>query len=372
MKIRKFTAATLKEATELMKSELGSEAIILGTRVITKETNLGKIREFEISAGIEEGNKIGHETILDEQEDESLSKFEKEFLKESKKISTENLEFIPGKIFQKKKSAEEAILSKDTLNNAVEELLNKEISKPIVKSLISQIKKSQNLVNDANLNSYIISGIASMISTTHFEIEKKKKQKVVAIVGPTGVGKTTCIAKLAAISKILHNLNVGIISIDTYRLGAIDQLRIFSDISNIDMLVAYQPEDMPKLMKQLKDKDIVFIDTAGRSQKNTDELKKSKEFFSKIKIDDIYLVLSATSSSRTLYEVAENFKMLDYNALIFSKVDEAVVFGNMLNLMLKTNIPIIYLTNGQVIPDDIISADPEFIANMIFTGKLLQ
>lgn len=372
MKIRKFTAPTLKEATEKMKNELGSEAIILGTRVINKDSNLGKIKEFEITAGIEENIASELDMNYDEQENENISKFEKEFINESRKISAENMEFLPGKFFQKKKAIEDTSLSKEVLNDVVEDLLNKEISKPIVKSLVGYIKKSQNLVNDKNLKSYIISGIASMISTTHFEIEKKKKQKVVAIVGPTGVGKTTSIAKLSAISKILHNLNVGIISIDTYRLGAIDQLRIFSDISNIDMFVAYQPEDMPKLMKQLKDKDIVFIDTAGRSQKNIDELKKTKEFFSKIRIDETYLVVSATNSTSTLFEVAENFKILNYNAFIFSKVDEAVVFGNMLNLIFKTNIPVIYLTNGQVIPDDIISADPEFIASMIYTGKLLQ
>jgi flagellar biosynthesis protein FlhF len=371
MKIRKFTAPTLKEATELMKNELGDDALILGTRVITKDSNLGKIREFEISAGIEEstGNSFASPNVI---ERDDISKFERELFNESQKIESENLEFIPKANILQKGNTEKNILSKDALNNVVDDLLNKELSKPIIKSIMSQVKKSQNLINDKNLGSYIVSAIASMISTTHFEITKKGKQKTVAVVGPTGVGKTTCIAKLAAISKILHNLNVGIISIDTYRLGAIDQLRIFSDISNIDMLVAYQPEDMPKLMKQLKDKDIVFIDTAGRSQKNLDELKKSKEFFSKIKIDDIYLVLSATSSSKTLYDIADNFKILDYNALIFSKVDEAVVFGNILNLMLKINTPVIYLTNGQVIPDDIISADPEFLANMIYTGKMLQ
>ena len=371
MKIRKFTAATLKETTELMKNEFGGDAIILGTRVITKDSNLGKIKEFEITAGIEESSTNAGDSVLNFENDD-ISKFEREFLSESQKISGSNLEFVPKMDIVNDNIGEKQILSKENLNNVVDDLLNKEISKPIIKSIVSQIKKSQNLVNDKNLGSYIVSGIASMIPTTHFEITKKGKQKTVAVVGPTGVGKTTCIAKLAAISKILHNLNVGIISIDTYRLGAIDQLRIFSDISNIDMLVAYQPEDMPKLMKQLKDKDIVFIDTAGRSQKNLDELKKSKEFFSKIKIDDIYLVLSATSSTKTLYEIADNFKMLDYGALIFSKVDEAVVFGNMLNLLIKNNVPVIYLTNGQVIPDDIISADPEFLANMIYTGKLLQ
>lgn len=365
MKIKKFTAPTLKEATELMKAELGDEVLILGTRVITKQSAVGSVKEFEISVGIDDAkNKNKTDSSADN------SSFESALQKEANKYSNDILEFIPKASITKKTKEEDEELSKEKLNAAVDALLNKEISKSIVKSIISQVKSSQSLVNDKNLNSYLISGIESMISTTHFEINKKGKQKKVAVVGPTGVGKTTCIAKLAAISKILHNLNVGIISIDTYRLGAIDQLRIFSDISNIDMLVAYQPEDMPKLLKQFKDKDIVFIDTAGRSQKNKDELEKTKEFFNQIKIDDIYLVLSSASSTKTLFEVADNFKILNYNAFIFSKIDEAVVHGNLLNVMMEYNIPVIYLTNGQVIPDDIISADPEFIANLIFSGKI--
>lgn len=365
MKIKKFTAPTLKEATELMKAELGEEALILGTRVVNKNTAVGNIKEFEISVGIDD---IKDNKKIDGME--QYSSFEKELQKETSRLSTDTLEFVPKVNISAKSNDNEHALTKEKLNEVVDDLLEKEISKQIVKSIISQVKNSQNLVNNKNINSYIISVLASMISTTHFEISKKGKQKVVAVVGPTGVGKTTCIAKLAAISKILHNMNVGIISIDTYRLGAIDQLRIFSDISNIEMLVAYQVEDMPKLMKQFKDKDIVFIDTAGRSQKNKEELNKTKEFFSKIKIDDTYLVLSSTASTKTLSEVAENFKILNYKALIFSKIDEAVVHGNILNIIMKYNVPVIYLTNGQVIPDDIIAADQEFIANLIFTGKI--
>lgn len=363
MKIKKFTAPTLKQATELMKAELGEEALILGTRVINKKSPVGNVKEFEISAGIDDSKSSANDSI-----DSAITPFEKELQKETSRFSSDILEFMPKPNPKVKQTEDE--LSKEKLNKVVEDLLEKEISKQIVKSIISQVKNSSSLVNDKNLNSYVISGIASMISTTHFEISKHGKQKTVAIVGPTGVGKTTCIAKLAAISKILHNLNVGIISIDTYRLGAIDQLRIFSDISNIELLVAYEPEDMPKLMKQFKDKDIVFIDTAGRSQKNKEELLKTNEFFKKISIDEIYLVLSAASSTKTLTDVASNFKVLNYNAVIFSKIDEAVVHGNMLNILMKFNVPVIYLTNGQVIPDDIISADPEFMANLIFTGKI--
>lgn len=376
MKIKKFLAPTLREASEKMKSEFGDEAIILGTRVVNKQLSHGVVKLFEITSGIEEETE---KVLVDSEVDAASGNngeldFKAELSSISQKISNKKghnsllniLDTEKISSFKKDKK-----LTRELLNTAIENLLHKEIEKPIVKTIVSHLKKSQSLINDNNLENYIISTIASLVNTSSFEIERKGKPKVVAMVGPTGVGKTTCIAKLAAISKILHNLNIGIISIDTYRLGAIDQLRIFSDISNIDMLVAYEPSDMPKLLKQLKNKDIVFIDTAGRSQKNRKDLDGTKHFLKQINIDETYLVLSSTSSTKNLMDTANKFQLFDYDSLIFTKIDESVTYGNMLNVMVEFNVPIIYLTNGQVIPDDIISADSESIANMIYTGKAL-
>jgi flagellar biosynthesis protein FlhF len=256
------------------------------------------------------------------------------------------------------------------LNGVIEHLKNQELQKPFIKTLIQLLKKDKNLLAVSNLEEYIISSLSSMVMTENFEVKKNNLPKVVSFVGPTGVGKTTSIAKLAAISKIIHNLNVGIISIDSYRLGAIDQLRIFSEISNIDMLVAYEPGDMKEQLKKLKNKDIVFIDTIGRSHKNTQELRKIKKFLDGIKVDETLLVLSSTSSTKYLYEAAEKFKVLDYSSLVFTKLDEASSFGNLFNVSINYDTPIQFLTNGQIIPDDILSADPDFIAKIIYTGAI--
>jgi flagellar biosynthesis protein FlhF len=218
----------------------------------------------------------------------------------------------------------------------------------------------------------VLSSLSSLVPVHNFSFTHSKKPHVVALIGPTGVGKTTCIAKLASISKIIHNLDVGLISTDTYRLGAIDQLKIFSEISNIDMLVAYEPEDMVKAFESFKKKDIIFIDTAGRSQKNSDELSKTGEFLKAIKVDESYLVMSATSSTRTLHDICEKFKILQPNAAIFTKLDEAAAFGNIINIASGFNLPVVYLSNGQVIPDDIISANADFIANITFKGRLTK
>ena len=376
MQIKKFIAPTLKQASMQMKNELGGEAIILGTRVIyNSDSNSQKM--FEITAGIDE-----EEALLEYAEpsmnnyseqpkqnlpDELRKLTDKIFINPATKLDSSKREIRPSEknqfITEPKNNVEKE------LKKVVETLFDREVQKPIITSLVNQLKRYKGFLHESNLDSYVLSSLASMIPTYHFEVKKEDTPKVVALVGPTGVGKTTCIAKLAVISKILHNLSVGLISIDTYRLGALDQLRIFSEISNVDMLVAYEPKDMPGLMNSFKDKDIIFIDTAGRSQKNKEQLLNTTEFLKAANVNETYLVLSATGTTRNLTDVSEKFKVFNYNSVIFTKIDEAVTYGNILNIVNTFNVPASFLTNGQVIPDDIISADPEFIANMIYTGK---
>ncbi|MCF6270019.1 MAG: flagellar biosynthesis protein FlhF [Melioribacteraceae bacterium] len=372
MKVKKFVAPTLKEASTLMKKELGSEAFILSTRVINKRTDLGIQKHFEITSGIEEDIDIisaetnAGNTIIGSSFSDELMKLQQKVI--GKERVNKNYDENESIIIAPKTKKRETI-SSEKLKEYVDRLIHHEVSKPIIKTIVNQIKKSKEFINPSNIEDYIITSLSSLIPTTSFEIKKRGKQKIVAIVGPTGVGKTTCIAKLAAISKILNNLKIGIISIDTYRLGAIDQLRIFSEVSNIDMLVAYEAKEMPGLIKKFSDKDLIFIDTAGRGQKNRKELEKTKEFLDVVQTDKTYLAISATNSTKNLEDVVKKFELLDYSALILTKIDEGVVFGNILNVVVNSGKPLIYLTNGQVIPDDIIAADSDFIAKMVVTGE---
>ena len=374
MHIKKFSAPSLKEATLLMKTELGKDAVILGTRIIADEKNNRK-KLYEITAGMDNFEFDGS----------SKNKAAKKNIYTSASISDE-VNNIRNKVYnhaQKKientygvseldknpvKTAPVSIDSK--LRLLVKTLTEKEIQKSVILSLIEQLKKFKSFLTEDNIENYLLNCMAALTHTRSFNLTERKKGKTVALVGPTGVGKTTTIAKLALIAKIIHKLDVGLISIDTYRLGAVDQLRSFADISHIDFLVAYEPEEMPGLIKKFSKKDIIFIDTVGRNQNNTNQLKSNLDFLSVINVDETYLVLSATSSSRTLIEASKKFKMFNYNSFIISKVDEAVVHGNILNLSSKTGTPVTFLTHGQTIPDDIIAADKDSIANLILTGQL--
>jgi flagellar biosynthesis protein FlhF len=356
-----------------MKLELGGEAIILSTRVFDDNNSGSKKKMFEIVAGID-SKIVSREESEDVPVKAKETSFDKELKKLSEKIYNPLLNTGTEKqvdLKEKKNTEPENFLEKE-IKEIVDILMYREVQKSIVTVILNQLKKYKSVLNTTNLDSYVLSSISSLIPTTAFELKKRGTPKIVSLVGPTGVGKTTCIAKLAVISKILQNLDVGLISIDTYRLGAIDQLRTFSEISDIELLVAYEPAEMHELIKKLKKKDIIFIDTAGRSQKNSSNLEKTKEFLDAAGVHESFLVLSATSSSKNLIDVADRFKIYNYNSVMFTKLDEAVSYGNILNTAVATNVPITFLTNGQTIPDDIISADSDFIAKMILTGKVSQ
>ncbi|MBP9119288.1 MAG: flagellar biosynthesis protein FlhF [Ignavibacterium sp.] len=379
MHIKKYRAASLKEATQIMKSELGSEALILGTKVVADE-NDSRLKLYEITAGVDKF-EIAEET---------KAKVIKQNLSQSNSFADE-MKNMSAKIYQQNQNQKQRIIETygvtpkveneveipkaklvedDRMKAIIKNLTEREVQKSVVLSIMEQLKKYKNFLSKDNLENYVQTCLGSLILTKTLDLNVKKQNKVIALVGPTGVGKTTTIAKLALIAKIIHKLDVGLISIDTYRLGAIDQLKSFADVSHTDFLVAYEPSEMPALMKKFSKKDIVFIDTVGRNHKNDAQLKTNLDFLESVKIDETFLVLSATSSTRNLIEIAKKFKIFNYGAFIMSKIDEAVVHGNIINLSTKTGSPIAFLTNGQTIPDDIISADKDYIANLIYTGQL--
>lgn len=367
MQIKKYTASTLREATSMMKEELGSEAVILSTKVIEKN----KKKFYELTAGVEK--TFAEKPTL---EPSKLS-FLEELSKVSKELQIKKPEHVKSNKLKHTYQQNEPVKEKkritksidEALKKVVENLKDKEVQKNVIVSIIEQMKKYKNFLQFDNVENYAKTCLSSMILTKNFDIKSSQK-KIVALVGSTGVGKTTTIAKLALIAKMIHKLNVGLISIDTFRLGAIDQLQSFADVSQIDLLVAYTPDEMPKLIKRFAKKDIIFIDTVGRSQNRVEQLKQNLEFLNQITVDETLLVISSTSSYRTILDTVNKFRIFNYSGFIFTKTDEAPVLGNIVNIITKTGIPLSFITNGQVIPDDIVAADAESIANMIYNGNL--
>lgn len=190
--------------------------------------------------------------------------------------------------------------------------------------------------------------------------------KKIALIGPTGVGKTTTLAKLAAKFTLEKGVKVAFITADTYRIAAVEQLRTYANILNIPLDVVYSSDEMKKAIYKHHDKHIVFIDTAGRSQHNDEQISELKELFSTDDSIEAHLVMSSTTKHQDNVDVIEKFAVKKIESLIFTKIDEARNIGNIFNIMYQfPEMEISYITNGQNVPDDIHSARAEYLTDRL-------
>jgi len=165
-------------------------------------------------------------------------------------------------------------------------------------------------------------------------------------------------------------MEVGLITADTYRIGAIEQLRTFASIADIPMEVVYRSSEMAHALKKLSRKDIIFVDTVGRNQRSKKDLAELGKFVEAAKPDEVHLVLSASTSAKALLDIVEKFSRLKPNNLIFTKIDEAVTFGPLFNIAQRQKVNISYLTTGQAVPEDIVPADGIKFASLVYAGAI--
>lgn len=194
------------------------------------------------------------------------------------------------------------------------------------------------------------------------------KPTVIALVGPTGVGKTTTIAKLAANWTLREGRRVGLITQDHYRIAAVEQLATYARILRIPMEPVLTPQAMREAIQKLSSVEVILIDTAGRSQRDGARLAELNEFLAVAKPDQIHLVLSSTAGESALREAMERFAQVGARHVVFTKLDEAVGFGVLLNVLHKTGLRMSYFTTGQTVPDDIEPAAAQRVARLIVGG----
>ena len=191
---------------------------------------------------------------------------------------------------------------------------------------------------------------------------------VVALIGPTGVGKTTTLAKLAANLKLRENRKVGMITLDTYRIAAIDQLRRYAELIGSPLKVVNSDQDMSDALAAMRDCEFILIDTAGRSPSDTLKLSELRSMLENARPDEVHLVLSSTASQSCIEMAIERFSQVRVDKIIFTKLDEAVHVGMVLNVVRKVNKQLSYVTTGQNVPDDIEVGRGSRLAQMIL-GK---
>lgn len=193
--------------------------------------------------------------------------------------------------------------------------------------------------------------------------------RLVAVCGPTGVGKTTNLAKIAAHFAVNERARVALLTCDTYRVAASEQLRIYANIIGLPLRIANDPREAADAAHDFRDYDLVLMDTAGGSQFNLEQINELKTVLHAVKPHEILLAMSATTQIEDLRNIVANFKCLNPTAALFTKTDETRQYGAMFSIMAETGLPLSYVSIGQNVPDDIRAASPAIIANLILEGK---
>ena len=251
-----------------------------------------------------------------------------------------------------------------TLQSAMQ---SQEVTEKIIQDMIAKLNGTEilaprNSVKATNaLEKYIRKAIRIANGITLYS----SKPKVVALIGPTGVGKTTTLAKIAAKFVLEQGARVALITADTYRISAVEQLKTYSDILGLPLEIVYNPEALRKAIEKHKDKQLILIDTAGRSQYNEYQMKELSGLLSIDADIEKHLVMSATTKTSDGVELLENFSICQPDRVIFTKVDETGTHGIILNILHRRKVALSYITNGQSVPDDIEPASVERLAELL-------
>ena len=271
---------------------------------------------------------------------------------------------------EKKDTAEEK--NNACLQLIYKQLLENEVDEKYINQLITEIEPA--LKKDGSVEN-ILSGIYQKIVLKLGKTEvmgvTQGKARFVFFIGPTGVGKTTTIAKLASKLKLDRKLNVALLTADTYRIAAVDQLKTYAEILNVPLKVVYSDTELKDAYEEMKNYDIVLIDTAGRSHRDKQQREDIEKLISAVPAEerDIFLVLSITTKYRDLIRITEAYSEIAEYRLIFTKLDETDTLGNIFNVKLLTGAPLSYATFGQKVPNDISRLDAQMIAKQLLGGS---
>lgn len=372
MIIKNYVVNDMYEAMVLIKQELGNEAVIISKREVRQKgfTGLFRRKMLEVTAATEVASKIGNGIV---KKTNSISPVpQQEVMREIAAV---------GQI--ESKTTEDLKEEMQQIKSIVQKLIEKS-DIPTEKANIDEIK---NLMIEMDFHIAVINDFEQycieksikfdsvdksiLIDFIEDRFEKKVKAmdvggRIKTFIGPTGVGKTTTIAKIVSNEALVNQRSIGLITIDTYRIGAVEQLKIYANILGIPVKVVFSPEDLPEAIEYFKDKDLIFIDTTGRSHKNIHQLNELKSYLELCEDMKIYLVASMVTKNTDFVKTIENYKKINFDSIILTKFDETYSNGNILNVAYFTDKPISFICKGQVVPDDIENATKDILHKYVW------
>jgi len=256
--------------------------------------------------------------------------------------------------------------------NLVENRVASEVAGQLIAELRRRLTPRQ-LQDPAAVRGQLSESLAAMLPAAGpIRVRDNGEPLVVALVGPTGVGKTTTLAKLAANLCLREGRKVGLVTLDTYRIAAVEQLKTYAQIIDVPLEIAASPQQLKKVVREMADREIILMDTAGRGQRDTTKINDLKAFFAEVKPSEVHLVLSATCGEGVLTQTIQRFSDLGVDRVIFTKLDEAVGFGVILNCLQRVNARMSYVTTGQDVPCDIEVGEGRAIAGLILGKPEIQ
>lgn len=351
MIIKRYIVDNMSEAMTRIRYELGNDAVIVSQRKIRQKgfTGLFKPKKIEVTAAVDEK---AQKDITPKKDD-----LEKEIQEIKNLISN-----MTQNTTQKNKTK----TGETTRNKFKAHLISSGVPEEIAQEIIDTIKE-KNIGKKMNSKIYekeFKSILDEIIKTNEFD-----NGRIHLFVGPTGVGKTTTIAKLASLNTLYKNKKVGLITVDTYRIGAVEQLKTYAEILGVPFGVIFSNNDIKKVLDDMTNCDIILVDTTGRNSKNAMQLQETKRLIQEINPDYIHLVVSMTTKESDIKRIINDYRILNYNSLILTKIDETNTFGSMLTAIYYSNVPVAYMTVGQNVPDDIEVAKKDKIINMVVEAE---
>jgi flagellar biosynthesis protein FlhF len=375
-KPKTYRAGTMREALAQVRRDLGGDAVILATREVRKRRllGLGSREQIEVTASSAEAG--------------TMFRVDSHFAPVAAPIAggnpalhaqfTEQLSRLHAMVEDLSRHGRLDHLLPDLPSQLVPTyatLLEAEVPEGLARRLVRHVAEAleaDEFHNPDSVRDSLRDAVESCLPISPPIAVFPGARKIVALVGPTGVGKTTTVAKLAANFKLVHGLRPGLVTVDTFRIAAVEQLRTYAEIIDLPLAVANSPGEMRRAIDELGDVDLVLIDTAGRSPRDEVRIRELADFLSEARPDEVHLVLSAVAGERSLRAAVERFSVARADRLILTKLDEADGLGGVLAVIGQANRPVSYLTTGQAVPDDIEPADRRRLARLILGHEVVS